>query len=236
MTDSGFATNLTVVNGRVTNTYRDAMGGDHLGSYDVPTILDDYVREHPDFSFHGDKGILAVTGYNGVLGYRSSIRTYGDTPHTRAQGQQAKLVADALKADGWQFASHTWGHIDLTTASLSRIQADAQRWDREVRPIVGATDELVYPFGADISGMAEYTADNEKFAFLNGHEGFEYFFPIDASTAAWSQLTRNSWRQARINVDGITMQRELDGHTTPLENFFTAADTIDPQRPMPLPK
>lgn len=236
MTDSGFASNLTVVNGRVTNTYRDAMGGDHLGSYDVPTILDDFVREHPDFSFHGDKGILAVTGYNGVLGYRSSIRMYGDTPHTRAQGQQAKLVADALKADGWQFASHTWGHIDLTTASLSRIQADAQRWDREVRPIVGATDELVYPFGADISGMAEYTADNEKFAFLNGHEGFEYFFPIDASTAAWSQLTRNSWRQARINVDGITMQRELDGHTTPLENFFTAADTIDPQRPMPLPK
>ena len=35
-------------------------------------IVDDFVREHPDFSYRGDKGTIALTGYNGVLGYRSS--------------------------------------------------------------------------------------------------------------------------------------------------------------------
>ncbi|WP_139142710.1 polysaccharide deacetylase [Humibacillus sp. DSM 29435] len=235
MTGAGFASNLTLKNGHVTNTYRDAGGRDHLGAYDVPTVIDEFVQSHPGFSYRGDKGILAVTGYNGVLGYRSSVKEYGDAPHTRSQGQQAKAVADALKAEGWQFASHTWGHINLTTAPLSHIKADARLWDTEVRPIVGPTDELVYPFGADISGLARYSPDNKKFTFLHGREGFDYFFPIDASKPSWAQLTGQSWRQARINVDGFSMQRELDGKKTALENFFTTASTIDPLRPLPLP-
>ncbi len=236
MTGAGFASNLTLKNSQVTNTYRDADGRDHLGAYDVPTVIDEFVQKHPDFSYRGDKGILAVTGYNGVLGYRSSVKEYGNTPHTRSQGQQAKTVADALKAEGWQFASHTWGHINLTTAPLSHIKADARLWDTEVRPIVGPTDELVYPFGADISGMAKYSPDNKKYAFLRGAAGFDYFFPIDASKPSWSQLTGQSWRQARINVDGFSMQRELDGKQTALENFFNTKSTVDPLRPLPLPK
>lgn len=235
MTGSGFASNLAVKNGAVTSTYVDAGGKTHLGAYDVPTVIDEFVHQHPDFSYRGDKGTLAVTGYNGVLGYRSSAKTYGNNAATRSAGRQAKKVADALKADGWQFASHTWGHINMTKDSLTRIKADARLWDQEVRPIVGHTPELVYPFGADISEMAPYAHDNAKFAFLHDTEGFDYYFPIDASKPSWAQLTNQSFRQARIDVDGITMQRQLDGHRTVLENFFNTKSTIDPQRPLPLP-
>lgn len=235
MQGAGFASNLTLKDGQVTNTYVDAQGRTHLGAYDVPTVIDDFVRQHPDFSYRGDKGTIAETGYNGVLGYRSSVREYGDTAEARAQGQEAKAVATALKAEGWHFASHSWGHINLTTSSLARIEADARLWDAEVRPLVGPTDEFVYPFGADISGMRPYSSSNAKFRFLHDTEGFDYFFPIDATKPAWSQLAGNTWRQARIDIDGISMQRELDGQHTPLENFFDTRRTIDPMRPLPVP-
>ncbi|BBH16839.1 hydrolase [Nocardioides baekrokdamisoli] len=235
MDGAGFASNLTVSGGQVTNTYVDAQGVTHLGAYDVPTVIDEFVRQHPDFSYRGDKGSIAETGYNGVLGYRSSIREYGDTPHTREQAAQAKAVATALKAEGWHFASHSWGHISFTTSSMAQIQLDTKLWDAEVRPLVGRTDEFVYPFGADISGMATYSSANPKFHLLHDVEGYDYFFPIDATKASWSQLTPNSWRQARINIDGISMQRELSGMKTALENFFITRSTIDPLRPLPTP-
>lgn len=235
MQGAGFASNLTLKDGAVTNTYVDAQGQTHFGAYDVPTVIDDFVRRHPDFSYRGDKGTIAETGYNGVLGYRSSVREYGNTPQTRAEGARAKAVANALKAEGWQFASHSWGHINMTTSPLAWIEADARRWDAEVKPLVGATDELIYPFGADISGIAPYSSRNAAFRFLHDTEGFDYFFPIDASRPAWSQLSDNTWRQARIDVDGISMQRELDGQRTPLENFFNVRSTLDPLRPLPVP-
>lgn len=56
MTGSGFAANLTVTNGAVTSTYIDANGTTHLGAYDVPTVIDHFVHQHPDFSYRGDKG------------------------------------------------------------------------------------------------------------------------------------------------------------------------------------
>lgn len=124
----------------------------------------------------------------------------------------------------------------MTKDSLTKIKTDARLWDQEVRPIVGHTPELVYPFGADISEMAPYARSNTKFAFLHDTQGFDYYFPIDASKPAWAQLTSQSFRQARIDVDGITMQRQLDHHHTVLENFFNTASTIDPQRPLPLPQ
>ena len=39
---------------------------------DVVPILDDFVKSHPDFSVNGARGIIAVTGYEGILGYRTS--------------------------------------------------------------------------------------------------------------------------------------------------------------------
>ncbi|MEO6021193.1 MAG: hypothetical protein ABIP45_13185 [Knoellia sp.] len=123
----------------------------------------------------------------------------------------------------------------MTESTVKRIQADAQRWDREVRPLVGATPLLIYPFGADISGVAKYSDGNPKFTFLHDTEGFHYFFNIDTSRPSWMQIDGKSLRQARINVDGITLQRALNKRSTVLDLFFDARSTIDPLRPLPVP-
>jgi hypothetical protein len=231
MTGDGFASRLVALpDGRVVNDYTDAQGVSHRGSYDLVPLVDDFVRGHPDFSYRGDKGSIALTGYNGVLGYRSSVRAYGDTPATRVARRRAKVVAEAIKRNGWALASHSWGHINMTTSSLEAIKADARRWDTEVRPIVGNTREFVYPFGADISGGRAYESSNPKYRFLHQVEKFDYFFGVDASTTHWMQLGAGSLRQARIDVDGIRMHGALTGHGRVLSAFFDVASTLDPAR------
>ena len=128
MEGDGFATNLFVApDGRVLNNYTDAQGVTHQGSYDVMPMIDDFVREHPDFSHDGARGVIALTGYNGVLGYRSSPSEYaGKNPNLEQDIATATGVAQALKNEGWEFASHSWGHINFTNSSLGSIQADTE--------------------------------------------------------------------------------------------------------------
>lgn len=229
MAGDGFATDLALDDdGAVTSTYVDADGGVHHGAYDLPTVVDAFVAEHPDFSYRGSKGVLALTGYNGVLGYRSSPSQYGDVEATRKAQAEAKEVAAALADSGWEFASHTWGHIGMTDSSMARIKRDAELWDAEVRPILGDTDLLIYPFGADISGVPAYAG--EKYRYLKSL-GFDYFFGVDATRTHWVQRTDDYLRQARINVDGLTMRAELDGRRDVLGDFFDVEDVFDPARP-----
>lgn len=69
MDDDGFATKLVIDdNGDIKCEYKKADGTVVTGDYDVVPILDSFIKQHPDFSYHGRKGILAMTGYNGVLG------------------------------------------------------------------------------------------------------------------------------------------------------------------------
>lgn len=48
-------------NGEVKNEYVDADGNVLVGDYDLVPLLDSFIKEHPDFSYHGRKGILAMT-------------------------------------------------------------------------------------------------------------------------------------------------------------------------------
>ncbi len=109
---------------------------------DLIPIVDDFVAAHPEFSADGAKGVLAVTAYEGLFGER-------DVPRARA-------IAERLRATGWTFANHSYGHIDLTRESSARIRRDTDRWKAVAEPIIGPTDVYIYPFGA-APGMASAT-------------------------------------------------------------------------------
>ena len=230
MDGDGFATSMVIGDdGAVTNTYEDASGTSVEGAYDMPAVVDEFVTKHPDFSYRGSKGILALTGYNGVLGYRTSDIEYGNDPDVDVdeQQEQATAVAGALKDDGWVFASHTWGHTNVTDASMTRLTADTTKWDDEVAPIIGDTDLMIFPFGADISGVAPY--HGPKYQLLKD-DGFDFYFGIDSSTPAWGQLTGGYVRQARINVDGLSMAAAKSNDQHVLHDFFDVDEVIDPAR------
>lgn len=234
MAGSGFASNLTVSDGRLRSTCPTAGGRTTIGACDVAPVVDDFVEHHPDFAYHGHKGIQATTGYNGVWGYRTSERVYGPhdpkshrNPHLEADRKRAKEVSTALRADGWDIASHSWGHRDMGTISMTDFTWDTQMWTKEVRPLTGPTDLFIYPFGADIADRSQYSG--ARYRLFREH-GFRYFFNVDGSPH-WTQLEPGYLRQGRINVDGLRLRQNLRGEDTLLDPFFDTASVFDPQRP-----
>lgn len=204
MEGDGFADCIVVGDdGIPTCQYTDTDGTVYYGEYDVLPIVDRFVKEHPDFSYRGAKGIIAVTGYEGALGYDTGTTSrYKDNPTSESKRaeliQIATKVADAIKADGWDFACHSYTHTSFETNTPSKIEYDLAKWDREVAPIVGKTDILLYPFGADICSWRGY--EGEKYDIVKKH-GYWYFCNVD-SAQFWIQLRDGYMRMGRINTDG----------------------------------
>lgn len=117
----GFASRLLVRDGKLTCEYVDADGQTLYGSYDLVPLLDDFLAQHPDFSYRGARAIIAVTGYQGAFGYRISSdykAKLGDEAFAQAC-KDAREVADALRAEGYTIASHSYGHLTYGDISPS---------------------------------------------------------------------------------------------------------------------
>ncbi len=249
MEGDGFARKLFVnSDGKVKNLYLDAKGQTLTGDYDLVPLLDSFVEKHPDFSYHGHKGILALTGYEGVLGYRTDeVYLTREQDRVTAYQQQffdthpdfdwqkeleeASQTASAMRENGWEFASHTWGHINPERAGLEGLRRDTQRWKTYVAPIVGETDVMIFAFGADIGGYMPYTHDNELFNELKS-QGFSIFCGVDASVPYWVQVGSDFFRQARRNLDGYRMYYNPEL----VSDLFDARSVFDKSRPLPVPE
>ena len=241
----GIATKLVVDgDGRVRNEYVEDDGSISVGDYDVVPLIDRFVEAHPDFSYHGAKGIVALTGYNGILGYRTDI-SYQTRPDDLNDDKKAwldahpdfdldteragaKAVADAMKAEGWIFASHTWGHKNMSSVSMERLVTDTQNFKENVDPLIGGTDIIIFAFGADINDGGDYTGD-EKFEYLKS-QGYNYYCNVDSSRY-FVQIRDGYFRMGRRNVDGYRMYYNPEM----LSDLFDASAVFDPSRPTPVP-
>jgi len=141
-------------NGDIAAWTNTPSGGEISYDLDIITITEDFIKKHPDFSIRGAKGIIALTGFEGVLGYR----TQGDKSKTRGyqnEIENAVTIANKLKELGWRFASHGYRHLNMPKVSMSSFSNDNKLWDKEVKPIVGETDLYVYPYGAALEKIEE---------------------------------------------------------------------------------
>ncbi len=110
--------------------------------------LEKFVASHPDFSFEGAKCTLALTGFEGILGYRTDDQFAEQGIDYMAEREKAKVVVNWLKANGYNFASHSYSHSNYGTCSQSRVDRDIERWNSQVKPLIGETQVFVYPYGA----------------------------------------------------------------------------------------
>lgn len=227
----GFAHKLVIgKNGKVTNEYYEKDGSLVTGSYDVMPLLEDFVAKHPDFSYRGAKGILAVTGFEGVFGYHThpDWKKVLTAEEYNKEVEQAKAVSEAIKAQGWVIASHSYAHFGYGKCNSYDLAADIQKWEDQVQPIVGDTDVLIYPFGQDIAGLEEYSG--AKYQTMRD-AGYRIFCNVDASSDYWVQINDGYMRQGRINLDGYRLYR------TPglVDHLIDAGTVIDKNRPLPVP-
>lgn len=217
MENDGFAKRLVLdENGDVKNLYIDQDGTEHIGDYDVMPILDAFVKEHPDFSLRGAKGIIAATGYEGTLGYRINDM---ESPTLEADREAVRTIADRLKETGWLFASHGYGHKHTADISQNSLAADTERWQEEIAAYVGDTDLYIYPYGEEI----DYPGP--KLSYLQSM-GFRYFCGVWASKPFVS-VKDGYVRQTRCNLDGYTMISRPQS----VADLIDASRIVDPARP-----
>ena len=221
----GYATRMLVdENGKPKCEYTDENGQTTIGDYDVVPRLDTFIEQHPDFCYRGARGTVAMTGYNGVFGYRTNdyyknindehldydqIQWLQEHPDFNWEEDcaNAKAVADAMKAEGWTFASHTYGHLNAESNGLQSLQHDNDRWMTVNHPILGDIDKIIFAFGADIGHVGEYTEYNEKFQYFKS-QGFNIFCNVDGNVG-WTEFGDTFMRTGRVALDGFTMYQAM---------------------------
>ena len=195
---------------------------------DAVTILDKFVREHPDFSPFGAKGSLSLTGYQGILGYRTNTDTKVWNDELEAnrlkECEAVKPIIAELKRTGWTFGSHTWGHINLSSSSLERVKADTKRWMDEVGSLVGPTPILYYPHGARPDGD-DVQSTGPIFKYLQ-EQGFRVFASVGISSYSKIKTDICAVICDRLHPDGTTL-RGSDKVIGWYSQFYDARDIID---------
>lgn len=245
----GYAAKLILdENGKPVCEYIQEDGILVTGAYDVVPILDEFIEEHPDASYRGAKGTIALTGYNGILGYRtdnSYLDIDGDISHAKKnwlkahpdfdiekERAEAKKVAEAMKKEGWEFASHTWGHIRIREVDLARLMSDTQKWHENVEPLVGKTDTIIFAHGQDLGKWGNYDETDGKYQYLR-EQGYSIFCNVDAGRyRTW--FGKDYLRQGRRNLDGFRIYYNAIGKQDNVADLFDAAKIMDPLRP-PVP-
>jgi hypothetical protein len=164
MTGRGFADKLVLdENSEVATQITDPKGEKKITrDGDVVPLLDDFVSAHPDFSYLGAKGTIALTGFEGVLGYRTqSLNRAQLKPGEYITDQEAETkrqkeieavrpIIARLKETGWNFASHSYTHMRaFRDGSISPqvVKNDIEKWQTEVASLAGNTDVFIGPFG-----------------------------------------------------------------------------------------
>lgn len=238
MLENGFAYKLILGDdGLIWSWGKDPQGNEVVSQdLDAIPILDKFVREHPEFSPFGAKGCLSLTGYEGILGYRTQTDTKSWTQVQEANRQKereaVKPIIEELKRTGWTFGSHTWGHIRLGgSVSLAEIQADTERWADEVGTLVGPTTILFYPHGERPDGN-DWQNTGPIFRYLQS-QGFRVFCSVGIESFSYIKKDICAVICDRLHPDGTTL-RGSDKVIGWYSQFYDARDIIDlearPQR------
>lgn len=224
---AGFASCLAIdAEGNLTCEMVDREGNTVTGNYDLVPILDAFVANHPDFSYRGAKAIIAITGYDGLFGYRTNLAAeeFFGTDEYAHQVADAQRVATALRKSGYTLACYTYGNIAYGEKSVEAVREDLGNWMDEVVPLIGDLDIMVFAKNSDISSdTGAYSGD--KYAALN-RAGFRYYLGFCEDGTRWATIEEDYVRQGRLLVTGSTMTN----HPEWFEGIFDPPSVLDSSR------
>lgn len=221
---AGIANKLVIdENGNIACEYISAEGDVSVGAYDLVPILESFIATHPDFSYRGARAILSVTGYDGLFGYRTSMKASSDY-NQDDEAVKAQEVIAKLRELGYQIACYTYGNVAYGELEAAAISADMSGWVTEVSPILGEVDIFVFAKTSDIN-VPSAIYSGEKFNKLSSM-GFKYFIGFCETGTPWHIVTDSYVRQGRIMVTGNSLKANTDWYT----GLFDAGSVIDPTR------
>lgn len=211
----GVATRLALdENGEVGAVYTDENGHDLIGAYDVVPVLEQFIEEHPDFSYQGARGVISLSGYNGAFGYQIEE---GSDLNWEENKETVKAIADKLREDGWRFASAGYGYQWMGNMSYDQLKEDITKWQDSIGTLIGECNVLMYPYGSEVA------YETEKAVYLTG-QGFRYLVGV------WPEgdhieINETYLRQTRRMVTGLV----LSNHPGYFNPYF-GAGALDENR------
>lgn len=199
---------------------------------DATPILDQFVYEHPDFSLNGAKAIFSLTGYQGILGYRTQDDRdiAADSPDRpafdayraeRDRGRQARH--SAFEGDRLDVRQPLLGpHPPRHEAAPDRHQRHRALAD-EVGSLVGPTQILFYPHGGRPDGD-DWHQTGKRFKYLQS-QGFRIFASVGTSSFSYVKEDISAVICDRLHPDGTTLRHARSRYL----QFYNAEDIMDTQ-------
>lgn len=230
MADDGFASRLVLLeDGTLTCALQD---GDITtwGAYDVVPVLEEFIAEHPDFSYRGARALLGISGIDGVLGYHTSY-VYMDEDSYVDDTSEARRVAARLAELGYEFGCNGYHYTSVSANVMDdeTFETEMKAWINETGSIVGKTDIFMFPNGADVGDWHYYSGGRyETLKKL----GYDYFINMNASETSWNQILDAYVRQGRRCISGAALYKDTQGGTF-YADLFDASKVLDSERPVP---
>ncbi len=212
----GIATKLVLdEDGEVAAVYTDDDGHERTGAYDVVPAVEQFIAEHPDFSYRGARGIISVSGSGGAFGYQ--VEESKDAAYERNR-ETVTAIADKLLEDGWTLASAGYSYAYMNDMSYEQLEEDIEQWEEVIGSLIGGSDTLLYPYGSEVdyeSEKADYLLD----------EGFRYLVGLWASDD-YLAVNESYLRQTRRAITGYV----LENYASYFSSYFSVPEILDSAR------
>lgn len=171
-------------------------------------IIEDFIKDHPDFSCRNARVIICPTGYDGILGYRINKTGYSREKDI----EEIKPLIEKLKSLNYHFGCHTYNHIQVCYQSDNVLYADLKKYQDEIISLIGETPIFCFPCGSGVT-------KGSKLDILKQF-GYKIFFCVgDAKT----QEKNNVVFLKREVLNGIAL-RNYQNEYSP---FFETAKVYD---------
>lgn len=217
-TGHGFANKLVLdENGDIKAAYVDANGQSLVGNYDLVPVLESFIQEHPDFVYQGARAILAVSGTEGVFGYRTNtsyVSRFGQAFYDNEVIEAKKVVA-ALREKGYTIASYTYSNQAYRRMTTLQIQTEVTNWTNQITPVLGEVDTMVFARASDIESYSGTTFD------VLYRSGIRYF--LNSGSSPRVDINKTFVRQTRLMVTGET----LAWYSSQFTSYFDSNVVLD---------
>ncbi|HZK42156.1 MAG TPA: hypothetical protein VFD14_04200, partial [Clostridia bacterium] len=233
--ESGIAWRLQLdEDDRIEGVLLDADGSERADPYFTALgILEAFLESHPDFSFNGARGVIALVGQYGILGYpvadvqeltlRRDARDSGLDPDLIPRvdfaynRQVLGHLIQVLEARNWTLASGSYARLSLPFSSLDQIDQDINMTARWMEHYTGKLEGLYCPFGdhleSDPVKTARYT--QAGYTLQSGYGAWAYWQEGDGyAYVSRTYVSGAGLRQPRVNQ---------------LDRFFDASRVLDRQ-------
>lgn len=98
-------------------------------------VLNNFIETHPDFSHNNARGIIALNGFDGILGYNTQHKN----ANSRREVKRAMEIVLYLKKTGWSFCYNGYNNTSLTELSDMEFAKDLSFWNSEIKSIIDIT-------------------------------------------------------------------------------------------------